>query len=107
MDELGARPAVVLLHNPEHTLTPLPPRQAYEALAAACEVLAEAVAEGQCDSWGIASWRPAPLLSALRAVSELPRPDVLMMRAGLSLDAATLHDAEQTADLLGVAPAGR
>jgi aryl-alcohol dehydrogenase-like predicted oxidoreductase len=107
INELGVRPAVIFLHSPERTLADLRPRQAGDVLQAACFVLAEATAFGLCDRWGIASWEPAGLLPALSHASNPPTPDLLMVRAGLSLDAVTLDAAERLTTLLGITPANR
>jgi pyridoxine 4-dehydrogenase len=102
--DLGIRPAVVFLHNPERTLAGLPPAQARDLLVTACSVLASAATEGLCAAWGIASWDPRPLLAALAdsAVDAVPRPEALMVRTGLLVRSAVLDAAERLADLLGL-----
>lgn len=63
---------------------------------------------GLCQTWGLSSWNPQPLLEfAPRA-----EPDVLMVRAGLTVPAGDLDAAEQLAvrlqptQLWGMAPFG-
>lgn len=107
VDELDVRPAVIFLHSPERTLTDLRPDERRDTLVAACNVLVEAAAFGLCDRWGIASWEPAPLLAALRRRVPEPRPNILMVRAGLSVDVATLAAADQLAERFGLEPANR
>lgn len=108
VDDLGVQPEVVFLHNPERTLVTLPPEHGSDQLAVACAVLAEATRSGLCRSWGIASWNPIPLLSPLRHnQGVMPSPAVLMVRAGLSLNADTLDASEQLLALLGVDSNGK
>lgn len=111
-DDLEVRPEVVFLHSPERTLVTLPPERARDSLTAACAILAEATAAGLCGSWGIASWDSRPLLSTLRHDQDSPRhprlaPDVLMVRAGLSVDSDMLDASKDLAALLSVAPNAR
>lgn len=108
VDDLGVVPSVMLLHNPEESLTDLPAVQASDRLGAACAVLAEAKAAGLCGGWGISSWNPRPVLAALaEATPAVPRPDVVMTRAGLLVSADLLDQAGQLFDLLNVQLAGR
>lgn len=109
--DLGREPDLVFLHNPEHSLRRATPHD-QGALVQACAALEAAVAKGLCAAWGIASWDPSPLLSLIDTT--VPRPAVLMVRAGLlvgtrALDAADglaeawgLHDGE----LWGMSPFG-
>lgn len=90
--DLGREPDLVFLHNPEHSLDEIPETSAHDRLAGACSVLADATARGLCGSWGISSWDPRPL--AALAVSDLPRPDVLMIRAGLLVGVDILEAAD-------------
>ncbi|MGP3991661.1 aldo/keto reductase [Streptomyces sp. 3N207] len=90
--DLGREPDVVLLHNPEHSLSAGPEAARRERLAAACHVLEDAALSGVCGSWGISSWDPRPL-GALTG-DGLPRPDVLMVRSGLLVRAGILEAAE-------------
>ncbi|MBL7618611.1 aldo/keto reductase [Frankia sp. AgB1.8] len=109
VDELGRVPDVVLLHSPERSLSGDLAAD-YDRFAAACAVLADAVAAGLCGSWGISCWDSRPLARLLTAGEGLgasPRPDVLMVRSGLAVGADGLDAAEQAAALLGVPPAGR
>lgn len=109
MDDLGVRPEVIFLHSPERTLATLPPEQAQDGLASACAVLAEATATGLCSSWGIASWDTRPLLRALRRCQDGERckPDILMVRAGLTVGSEILDASEDIAALLAIAPKSR
>ncbi|WP_188317102.1 aldo/keto reductase [Solihabitans fulvus] len=98
-DELGVVPSMVLLHNPERTLAELPPRAGAVVLGEACLALREAVRAGWAGGWGIASWSPQPVLAAVRAPdpSEIPAPDVLMVRAGLLVGTKVLDAADALA----------
>jgi aryl-alcohol dehydrogenase-like predicted oxidoreductase len=92
--DLGREPELVFLHNPEHSLR--------EAVAHGHEVLAEAwaghhhlndaTAKGLCAAWGIASWDPSPLVNLIDPT--VPRPSVLMTRAGLLVGARMLDAAD-------------
>ncbi|MDT3395630.1 aldo/keto reductase [Streptomyces sp. B1866] len=93
--DLGRTPDLVFLHNPEHTLAQLAPGQARDCLTQACTVLARATKEGLCGAWGIASWRPGPLLGVINGGA--PRPDVLMVRSGLLVGTDTIDAAESLA----------
>lgn len=107
--DLGTVPAVMLLHNPEESLSSLAPSEAYDRLGAACAVLAEAKSAGLCGAWGISSWNPAPVLAALKADegTAAPRPDVVMVRAGMLVSADALDRAEELFQVLNVPLAGR
>ncbi|MFD4533587.1 aldo/keto reductase [Kitasatospora sp. NPDC058397] len=96
--DLGRAPDVVLLHNPEASLTA--GERGEEQLAAACAVLAEAVKAGSCGAWGIATWNP-------RAVATLDAPlpvapDVLMVRSGLLVGHEVLATGEVLARGWGI-----
>ncbi|OKJ02775.1 hypothetical protein AMK18_08800 [Streptomyces sp. CB01249] len=91
--DLGREPDLVFLHNPEHSLSHGPRAQRQDRLAAACSALADAAAAGLVGSWGISSWDPRPLADL--AEPSLPRPDVLMVRAGLLVGGEIL-DASET-----------
>ncbi|MDT0267953.1 aldo/keto reductase [Streptomyces sp. DSM 44915] len=93
--DLGRPPNLVFLHNPEHTLSRLSPEVAREHLTSACEVLVNAVQAGLCDAWGVASWRPGPLVGLIDG--DTPRPDVLMVRSGLLVAIDTLEASESLA----------
>jgi pyridoxine 4-dehydrogenase len=99
VDELGRIPDTVLLHNPECS-----PRQFHRACGALC-ALRDA---GLCRAWGLSSWDPRPLVQ----IAEDAEPDVLMVRAGLTVPAAVLDAAEELAARLrptrlwGMAPFG-
>lgn len=109
VEDLGTVPAVMLLHNPEESLSALPASEAYDRLSAACAELAEAKSAGLCGEWGISSWNPAPVLAALAADEgvAVPRPDVVMVRAGMLVSADALDFAEELFGLLNVPFAGR
>lgn len=90
--DLRQTPDLVFIHNPERTLSQLTHDQARDCLTLACTVLVNAVKEGLCTSWGIASWRPEPLLSLIDGAT--PRPEMLMVRSGLLVGTETLDAAE-------------
>lgn len=81
--DLGREPDTVLLHNPEHS------HPDAETLARACTVLADAARAGLCGGWGVSSWDPRSLVN-----HEVPRPDVLMVRAGLLVGSDVLEATE-------------
>ncbi len=86
-EDLGREPDLVFLHNPEHSLREAAPHS-QDVLARACTSLDAAAAKGLCAAWGVASWDPSPLLSLIDTT--MPRPSVLMVRAGLLVGARTL-----------------
>lgn len=92
--ELGRAPDLVFLHNPERSLTG-PPDPARDALGTACAALEAGAAAGLCAAWGISSWDPRrlPELTA----DTMPRPDVLMVRAGLLAGIDVLEASETLA----------
>ncbi|MEW5532329.1 aldo/keto reductase [Streptomyces virginiae] len=108
--EVGGEPDTVLLHNPERSLTGLSPADGLAVLGSACTALAEAAADGLCRAWGVASWDTRPL--AVVKVDELPRPDILMVRAGflVGIDlldaAAVLRRVWQPGEIWGMSPFG-
>ncbi|GAB2990143.1 hypothetical protein GCM10023080_064940 [Streptomyces pseudoechinosporeus] len=89
--DLRREPDLVFLHNPEHSLREAAPHNR-ETLAQACAALNDASAKGLCGSWGIASWDPSPLPSLIDAT--IPRPSVLMVRAGLMVGVRALDAAD-------------
>ncbi|AYN41119.1 aldo/keto reductase [Streptomyces dangxiongensis] len=89
--DLGREPDLVFLHNPEHSLRKAAPHN-QDLLAAACTALDDAKEKGLCGAWGVASWDPSPLLSLVEVT--VPRPSVLMVRAGLLVGARTLDAAD-------------
>lgn len=97
--ELGRAPNTVLLHNPE---------QSPQAFQRACEALAAMRDDGLCQAWGLSSWNPIPLLTVVTPT----KPDVLMVRAGLTVPGWILGAAERLAarlqpkQLWGMAPFG-
>lgn len=109
VDDLGVVPSVVLLHNPEQSLIDLPTTHAYNRLSAACAALAEAKAAGLCGEWGISSWSPRPVLKALAQATPatVPRPDVVMVRAGLLVRADVLDEGDRLFQVLKVPRTGR
>ncbi|WP_333749169.1 aldo/keto reductase [Streptomyces sp. IBSBF 2394] len=93
--DLGREPDLVFLHNPEQSLRETGPHHK-EALAAACTALEDATEKGLCAAWGVASWDPSPLLSLVDVT--VPRPTVLMVRAGLLVGAKTLDASDTLVD---------
>ncbi|WP_336116319.1 aldo/keto reductase [Streptomyces sp. PTD9-10] len=89
--DLGREPDLVFLHNPEHSLHEAASQDG-EVLAQACNALAGATAKGLCGAWGVASWDPTPLPSLIDTT--MPRPSVLMVRAGLLVGSRTLDAAD-------------
>ena len=85
--DLGREPELVFLHNPEHSLREAT-AHGQEVLADACVALHDATVKGLCAAWGIASWDPSPLVSLIDPT--VPRPSVLMIRAGLLVGTRTL-----------------
>ncbi|MFG2489882.1 aldo/keto reductase [Streptomyces caniferus] len=97
--DLGREPDLVFLHNPEHSLREAAPHN-QDALVQACAALDAAVAKGLCAAWGVASWDPLPLLSLIDTT--VPRPAVLMVRAGLLVGARTLDAADALTEAWGL-----
>ena len=98
-EDLGREPDLVFLHNPEHSLRePAPHNQ--DAMVQACAALDAAVAKGLCAAWGVASWDPSPLLSLIDTT--VPRPAVLMVRAGLLVGATMLDAADALTQAWGL-----
>jgi pyridoxine 4-dehydrogenase len=97
--ELGRVPDTVLLHNPECS-----PHQFQQA----CGALSALRDAGLCRAWGLSSWDPRPLVE----LADDAEPDVLMVRAGLTVPAPVVDAAEQLAATLrakrlwGMAPFG-
>ncbi|MGH3830645.1 MAG: aldo/keto reductase [Pseudonocardiaceae bacterium] len=100
VQDLGVRPAVVLLHNPERTLAELAPEQRRDRWAAACIALAELAAAGWCWSWGVACWDPRPILTVLDC--RLPTPKTIMVRAGLLVHSEILDASEKLTTWFGL-----
>jgi aryl-alcohol dehydrogenase-like predicted oxidoreductase len=90
--DLGRSPDLVLLHNPERSLVMGSGR---EELAAACNALRTATATGLCSAWGVSSWDPTALVNLVDRTT--PRPDVVMVRAGLTVGAVALGASETLA----------
>ncbi|MER6789327.1 aldo/keto reductase [Streptomyces sp. NPDC000658] len=97
--DLGREPDLVFLHNPEHSLRAPAPR-GRDALAQACAALDDSTAKGLCGAWGIASWDPSPLSGLID--STMPRPSVLMVRAGLLVGNRTLSAADALSAVWGL-----
>ena len=99
-EELGRVPDTVLLHNPECSPG---------GFEKACAALADLRDAGYCRAWGISSWDPRSLTAREWSV---PRADVVMVRAGLSVPAPVLDAAELLSarcgarTLWGMAPFG-
>ncbi|MFE0794381.1 MULTISPECIES: aldo/keto reductase [Streptomyces] len=98
-EDLGREPDLVFLHNPEHSLREAVPHKK-DLLAAACTALDGATEKGLCAAWGVASWDPSPLPSLVNPA--VPRPSVLMVRAGLLVGARTLDAADALVDAWGL-----
>jgi pyridoxine 4-dehydrogenase len=101
-EDLGRCPDVVLLHNPERTLSELPTRAGGDCIVAVSSVLGDAVTNGLCGAWGIATWDPRSVVSAFN--EDLPRvqPAVLLHRSGLSVPEPILQACEQLCQALHV-----
>jgi pyridoxine 4-dehydrogenase len=101
-EELGQRPSVVLLHNPEESLRGLSAASGADTLIPACGALKHAVSAGLADSWGISTWQPRSIADALTSVpvDDRPRPAVVMVRSGLLVSAPGLEAGEHLAALL-------
>ncbi|MFJ9886026.1 aldo/keto reductase [Streptomyces sp. NPDC091287] len=93
--DLRREPDLVFLHNPEHSLAAASERLAPNLLGNACSVLVDATARGLCGSWGISSWDPRSLIEL--GNPQFPRPDVIMLRAGLLVGAEVLHAGQDLA----------
>lgn len=87
--DLGRIPDTLLLHNPE--CSP-------HGFASACVALSDMREQGLCHAWGVATWDPRPLRSAS---GHVPRPNVVMIRSGLTVPADVLDDSEELAGRLG------
>jgi aryl-alcohol dehydrogenase-like predicted oxidoreductase len=100
IEHLGRRPDTVLLHNPESSPA---------GFLVGCEALAALQESGLCTRWGISTWDPRALARHSYAG---PRPDVLMVRAGLMVPWEVLDAAEAVTTALrprerwGMAPFG-
>lgn len=94
---------MVFLHSPERTLVGLPVSEGRYRLAAACEVLAEAVTAGLCGAWGIASWDPRSVVEVIDDDASGIEPGALLLRAGLSVPDPVLGAGEQLSSSLAVA----
>ncbi|MFD6072865.1 aldo/keto reductase [Amycolatopsis lurida] len=101
--ELDHRPDVVFLHNPELALSGLGPAESYDRLAAACAVLSEAAQSGLCGAWGVATWDPRPVVAAVEYDVSGIRPEVVLLRAGLSVAAPILNAGTSLCQRVGVA----
>ena len=62
---------------------------------------------GWCGGWGIASWDPRPVATAVEFDTSAVRPDVVLLRAGLSVAAPILRAGERLCDAMGVAASHR
>ncbi|KFU77795.1 Predicted oxidoreductase [Amycolatopsis lurida] len=101
--ELDHLPDVVFLHNPELALSGLGPAESYDRLAAACAVLSEAAQSGLCGTWGVATWDPRPVVAAVEYDVSGIRPEVVLLRAGLSVAAPILNAGTSLCQRVGVA----
>ncbi|MFD5629961.1 aldo/keto reductase [Streptomyces sp. NPDC127072] len=89
-EELGRTPDTVLLHNPETSPS---------GFADACAVLLEMREAGFCKTWGLSTWDPRSLLET---DWEIPRPDVAMVRAGLTVPVGILDAVDEVVDRSGI-----
>ncbi len=69
-------------------------------LAQACAALNAATAQGLCRSWGISSWNPSSLPNLIDPT--VPKPTVLMVRAGLLVGIRTLDAVDDLAASWGL-----
>lgn len=99
-EELGRVPDTVLLHNPERS---------DHGFEEACQALSELRDAGYCRAWGFSTWNSRKLAGH---AWEIPRPDVVMVRAGLTVPTSELDGAERLTRqvdaraLWGMAPFG-
>jgi pyridoxine 4-dehydrogenase len=100
VQDLGVQPEVVLLHNPERTLSALAPEQDRDRWATACTTLDDMAAAGWCRSWGIACWDPRPVLTVLDRA--LPAPALIMVRVGLTVRSEILDASERLTTWFGL-----
>lgn len=106
--ELSARdlrrpPDVVFLHNPEESLRCLTEDAAFTALAEACAALDQCTRAGKCMAWGISTWDPRPVVAVAGGHgAAIPRPAVLMFRAGLLVGGDVLSASEALSDEFGI-----
>ncbi|MER6682738.1 aldo/keto reductase [Streptomyces olivaceoviridis] len=89
--DLGREPELVFLHNPEQSLLAAGP-PGRDMLTTACAAMTEAVKKGLCGAWGVATWDPRPLVDLIGTT--VPRPAVLMVRAGLLVGGRALDAAD-------------
>ncbi|MFI6769469.1 aldo/keto reductase [Streptomyces sp. NPDC050355] len=100
--DLGRAPDLVFLHNPERSLTGSS-AAVQDSLGTACAAVERAAAEGLCGGWGISSWDPRPLPGLVDGT--LPRPDAVMVRAGLLAGIDALEASEALAARWDLKPA--
>ncbi|GHG60787.1 aldo/keto reductase [Streptomyces griseocarneus] len=100
--DLGRAPDLVFLHNPERSLTGFSAAN-QDRLGTACAAVERAAAEGLCGGWGISSWDPRSLPGLVDGT--LPRPDAVMVRAGLLAGIDVLEASEALAARWGLDPA--
>ncbi|MZG18064.1 aldo/keto reductase [Streptomyces sp. SID5914] len=99
---LEREPDLVFLHNPEHSL-PADSTRSRDRLAKACAALSRAARKGLCGTWGIATWDPTSLPLLVEAT--MPKPSVLMVRAGLLVGSRTLDATDALTTAWGLDPA--
>ncbi|MFH8589050.1 aldo/keto reductase [Streptomyces celluloflavus] len=99
--DLGRPPDLVFLHNPERSVTGSS-EAAQDRLGRACAAVERAAAKGLCGGWGISSWDPRPLPGLVDAT--LPRPDAVMVRAGLLTGIDVLEASEALAACWDLVP---
>lgn len=88
-EDLGRAPDTVLIHNPE---------QSPAGFGRACRALAWMQAEGLFRAWGVSSWDPRLLLYRNY---QGPTPDVLMLRAGLTVPSVVLEAGDRLVAAMG------
>ncbi len=94
-DDLGRTPDVVFLHNPERTLSGLSTDEGSDRFAGACAALADAVRSGLARRWGLSTWDPRPVAAIIQASTRDHAPEVLLVRAGLTVPEVVLTSAEK------------
>ena len=103
-EDLGRTPDIVFLHNPERTLSGLSPDEGSDRFARACATLADAVRSGLARGWGLATWDPRPVATTILGGTLDHVPEVLLVRAGLTVPDVVLTAAETISAACRIAP---